>query len=105
MDQTIIITTTCDQREKLEQIATFLVDSHLAACCQIGGPITSIYRWNGKTEQSDEWICSIKTAARQLDRVVSEIKRLHSYDEPEIVATQVIGGSKSYLEWVDEEVI
>ena len=33
----------------------------LAACVQVSGPITSTYRWQGKVETSQEWLCTIKT--------------------------------------------
>ena len=104
MSRPILITTTCDQREILENISNALVDSRLAACCQISGPVTSIYRWKGKTENAQEFICSIKSISDRLDQIVTEIRRLHGYDEPEIVATEITGGSESYLEWIKSEV-
>ena len=104
MSQPIVITTTCDQREILEQISASLVDARLAACCQISGPVTSVYRWKGKTEQAQEWVCSVKSIADHLEELVTEIKRIHSYDEPEIIATEIVGGSESYLEWIKSAV-
>ncbi len=104
MRQPIIVQTTCDQREILEKISSELVEFRLAACCQINGPMTSIYHWEGKVVHSQEWICSIKTVFDCLDQVSSEIKRMHSYEEPEIVATQIVGGSESYLNWIKSEV-
>jgi periplasmic divalent cation tolerance protein len=32
----------------------------------------------------------------------SQIKRLHPYDEPEVVALPIIGGSASYLKWLHD---
>ena len=103
MSQLMIVTTTCDQREVLVQIADTLVEKRLAACCQIGGPITSIYRWQGKIENSDEWFCQIKTVSDRLDEVLSEIRELHTYDEPEIIAVEISGGSATYLEWIAKQ--
>ena len=44
----IQISTTCDDREVLEKLAARLVESKVAACCQIEGPVTSVYRWEGQ---------------------------------------------------------
>ncbi len=103
MSQAIIVTTTCDQRDVLVRIAATLVEKKLAACCQIGGQITSIYRWQGKIENSDEWICQIKTVSERMDEIIAAIRELHTYDEPEIVAVEINGGSESYLDWLVQQ--
>lgn len=103
MSQPVSVETTCDQREVLMRIADTLVEQKLAACCQVGGPITSIYRWQGKIENSDEWFCQIKTVSDRLDDVVTEIRKLHSYDEPEITAVNITGGSAGYLDWLTKQ--
>ncbi|HBL53616.1 MAG TPA: hypothetical protein DDZ34_06230, partial [Syntrophaceae bacterium] len=35
-------------------------------------------------------------------RVESAIKKLHSYETPEIIAVPIVNGSKEYLKWLDE---
>jgi periplasmic divalent cation tolerance protein len=75
----------------------------LAACVQITGPITSIYRWKGKVENVQEWLCMIKTREELFDKVETAIKKLHSYETPEIVAVPIVKGSKEYLTWIDDE--
>ena len=57
----------------------------------------------GKIENADEWICHIKTVAARLDEVVSMIRDLHTYDEPEIIAVEIKGGSPSYLDWIAQQ--
>ncbi|MFO8081519.1 MAG: divalent cation tolerance protein CutA, partial [Armatimonadota bacterium] len=42
---------TTDSREEAEAIAEKLVREELAACVQIAGPITSVYRWQGAVER------------------------------------------------------
>jgi periplasmic divalent cation tolerance protein len=34
----------------------------------------------------------------------AEIRRLHSYEVPEIVALPIVAGSAPYLEWIGENV-
>ena len=94
------VTTTSDNENHLLSLAEALVALRLAACVQISGPITSIYRWQGNIERSPEWQCSLKSSETLIDRVKSEIRRLHHYEEPEIVVTPIVDGSESYLDWL-----
>ena len=96
----ILITTTSDDRAELERIASRLVELKLAACCQIGGPITSVYTWEGKTDSSQEYVCSIKTRKRLFEDVANEIKALHHYEIPQIVSVEISNASDSYRDWV-----
>lgn len=103
MSNYIQITTSVDNREIAEQIASMLVKRRLAACVQIAGPVRSVYRWQGSVEAAEEFLCHVKTRRALYDSVEKVIRELHPYDEPEIVATEIIAGSPSYLEWIDRE--
>jgi periplasmic divalent cation tolerance protein len=46
----------------------------------------------------------IKTGRSLLDEVVALVKEIHSYENPEIIALPVVGGSSNYLDWIDKEV-
>jgi len=70
---------------------------------QISGPITSTYRWKGKLETTEEWLCLIKTRESLYQKLEKIIKSLHSYETPEIIAIPIIKGSKEYLSWLDNE--
>ena len=100
----VIVSTTAESEETLSQIAYALLEKKLAACCQISGPIKSVYRWKGKVESSKEYVCTIKTVSRLVDKVALTITEIHNYDEPEIVATEIVGGSDSYLKWIIDSV-
>ena len=104
MHGAVIVSTTADKKSLLEKIARVLVEQKLAACCQIGGPVESVYRWNDKVDSAQEHLCTIKTMSSRAEEVVAKIKELHSYDEPEIVVTPIVGGSESYLKWIAESV-
>ena len=99
MSTLIIITTTSDAMEVLEQVADRLVADKLAACCQISQPIKSVYRWNDKVESSTEFELKIKTAAAKFDEVSTVIKSLHNFDVPQIVAVDVTHVDAAYREW------
>lgn len=97
------VTTTTETKEQAEKIAKHLVETKLAACVQIVGPITSTYHWKGKVENAQEWLCLIKTREDLYNKVEAAIKRLHPYETPEIIAVPIVKGSKEYLNWIDVE--
>ena len=104
MSETVwqVFTTTNSQAEA-ESIARTLVEQRLAAGVNISGPVQSTYRWQGQIETDEEWRCTLKTLQSRYAEVEAATRRLHSYDEPEIVATEIIAGSASYLDWVRQE--
>jgi periplasmic divalent cation tolerance protein len=97
------IVTTTGTKADAEKIARGLVERRLAACVQVGGPITSCYRWEGKIEMGEEWLCTVKTRHDLYPQVEAAIKELHPYQTPEILATHVVEGSREYLEWLAAE--
>ncbi|MGA2781607.1 MAG: divalent-cation tolerance protein CutA [Smithella sp.] len=102
MKSYIQVTTTTETKEQAQKIAQYLVEQKIAACVQITGPITSIYRWKGKVENTQEWLCLIKTQDDLYNKVEAAIKSQHSYETPEIIALPIVKGSKEYLNWLDD---
>ena len=105
MKSYIQIMTTTETKEEAEKIAQYLVEQKLAACVQITGPIASTYRWKGKVENAREWQCLIKTREELYDKVETAIKKLHSYETPEIIAVPIIKGSSEYLNWLNDVLV
>lgn len=103
-NQIRVVTATCPDRDTAVRLADELVAAELAACAQVGGPITSVYRWKGQVERDEEWILTIKTAATAVDRVVERLTAMHPYDVPEVLVGVVEGGHRPYLDWVRREV-
>jgi periplasmic divalent cation tolerance protein len=96
------VLTTTGSEEDAERISAALIEKRLAACVQVIGPISSRYRWQGKVELEREWLCLVKTGASRYDELEAAIRELHSYEEPEIVATPIVAGSEGYLAWLSE---
>ncbi len=96
----IQVFTTADKKEIAEKIAQYLVEKKLAQCVQILGPIESIYRWKGKIEKAGEWLCIIKGKKANYKKIENEIKKIHTYEVPEIIAIPIITGSNEYLKWL-----
>ncbi len=103
--QLIEVTTTCESRSLAQKIAAQLIQHKLAACVQIAGPIESHFRWEGRIETSQEWKCVCKTTLPRYEQVQSMIQSLHTYDVPEIIATNVVRVSADYLAWADAELM
>ncbi len=103
MEGFIQVTTTTEKREDAERIARTLVEARLAACVQIVGPITSIYRWKGKIETAGEWLCLIKSREELYGAVEQAIRYLHPYETPEIIAAPITAGSHDYPGWLRDE--
>ena len=101
----IQVMTTTETKEQAQKIAQHLVTEKLAACVQILGPINSIYRWKGKVENAQEWLCLIKTQDDLYNKVEAAIKSQHPYETPEIIAVPIIKGSKEYLSWLEDELL
>jgi periplasmic divalent cation tolerance protein len=104
MSDYVQVLTTTGSEEEARRIAELLVDRRLAACVQVVGPIVSRYRWQGTIEEEREWQCLAKTTRAAYDAVEAAIREVHSYDEPEIIATPIVAGSAGYLAWIEANV-
>lgn len=102
MTNCVSITTTTGDHAVAERIAVDLVDRSLVACAQIGGPVRSVYRWQGKVEFAEEWVVNCKTTSEHAETVKQAIAELHPYDVPEIIVVPITEGSAEYLDWVEE---
>jgi periplasmic divalent cation tolerance protein len=87
-----------------EAIGRTVIEERLAACINILGPCRSIYRWQGKVEESDEVPAILKTGERQADALIARIATLHSYDVPCITVWPIEKLLASYAEWVEGSV-
>ncbi|MDD5711736.1 MAG: divalent-cation tolerance protein CutA [Smithellaceae bacterium] len=97
------VMTTTPSREVAEAIAQALTEKKLAGCVQIVGPIKSVYRWEGRIEESSEWLCLVKTNRDLYSACEEAIKAIHPYEVPEIIALPVTAGSRDYLSWLAGE--
>lgn len=97
-------TTTANKQEALK-IADRLVKDKLAACAQVVGPIASTYRWQGKVETAEEWLVLVKTRTELYAHVETTIRKMNSYENPEIIAVPIERAVPEYLSWLYSETI
>lgn len=99
-----VIETTCTGEESAKLIAETLVFERFAACAQIGSPITSIYRWKGKVENSEEFPIYIKTSPEKLEAAIARLSEIHPYECPQILFREE-NSSKSYAQWCTQSAV
>ena len=96
----IIIFCTVDSDELCEQIAAALVEAREAACVNIIPGIRSIYRWEGELCRDAEFLLVIKSVAEKFEAVRERIRRMHTYQVPEVIAVPITTGDADYLKWL-----
>lgn len=98
----IVVFMTAANGEEATRLADMLVGAHLAACVQILPEMESIYRWEGKIERQSEILLLAKTTREKFEELEREVRALHSYETPEIIALPVTTGSAPYLQWLSQ---
>jgi periplasmic divalent cation tolerance protein len=99
----LVASTTVGQLADTETIAQALVSERLAAYVQQQGEVTSIYYYDGKMENSSEYLLTIKTTASRYKALEKRVVELHPYELPEIIAVSVRSGLSGYLDWIEEQ--
>ncbi len=102
-DEVLVVLTNLPDRESAMKLATALVERRLAACVNVLGACTSVYRWQGAIEQAAEVPLVIKSTNACYERLEAAIRELHPYDLPEVVGIPVERGLEAYLDWVAAE--
>ena len=103
MSDVLLVISNTPDRATAERIAGELVASHAAACVNVLAECRSIYRWEGKVEHATEVPLLIKTTVEAYPRLEAELRKLHPYAIPEIIAIPISAGLPAYLDWVQAE--
>jgi len=93
------LVTALSDRERALSIGRDAVESRLAACSQLGGPIRSTYEWKGRIEQEEEWVLILKTLPGTSSALADFVRSRHPYETPEILLREV-DVSTAYLAWM-----
>jgi periplasmic divalent cation tolerance protein len=98
----IVVLVTAGNEEEGRKIAKGLLKEKWAACINIIPRVNSHFLWKGKIERSAETLLVIKTKNSCLNKVIRLVKKVHSYEVPEIIALSIVGGNRDYLGWIEE---
>ena len=99
-----VIMSTIDNRDRAEQLARVLLDSHLVACANIIGPIISLYHWQDAIARDEEYLLLMKTVTTDEKALIERIRELHPYEVPEVMVLPMAEGLPFYLSWIDASV-
>lgn len=99
----LIVFSTFPDEASARAAAGLLVEGGLAACVSIVPGVKSVYRWQGKTEESSEVQLMIKTTEEAYPLLEPALKACYPYELPEILAVRAETGLPGYLEWVAQE--
>lgn len=99
-----VILTTAGSHEEARKIARGLAERGLAACVNIVARVESIYRWQGRVEEAEEFLLIIKTTEAAAARVQDAIREMHSYELPECIVVSITDGNEDYLKWIGDSV-
>lgn len=98
-----IIYVPCKNKKEAQKIARHLVSNKFAICINIIHPVDSIYLWKGKVAESYESLLLIKTSEKLVDDVITQIKKLHSYNLPDIISWKIDRTILEVEEWFKKE--
>jgi periplasmic divalent cation tolerance protein len=106
MTELILVYITCGSRDEAETIGRHLLSKRLAACINIVPGMHSAYFWPPGTdtlEEADELILLVKTVSNRFGALEAEVLKLHSYENPSILAIPVVAASAAYRNWIVSE--
>lgn len=99
-----VVQTALDSESLAETLARQIVNARLGACVQVQ-PVRSFYIWEGRPQETREFLLQVKTRSLLYPAVASFIREHHPYDTPEIIQLPITNGAPSYLAWVDDNTV
>lgn len=91
---------TAGTADEANRIAEMLVSKRLAACVQVLPEMRSIYIWKGEVQREGEVLMLAKTSMGKFGDLEREVRAIHSYETPEIIAVPAEAASQPYLAWL-----
>lgn len=101
----IIVLCTINNLDEAKKISYELLSKKLIACSNIIPHVTSIYEWENKIVEDNEYLMLFKSKQNLFEAIKEKITELHPYDVPEIISIKPDDGSDAYLKWLDNSVI
>ncbi len=95
---------TCSKKKEANKIATFLVRKKLVACANIVNNIDSVFTWKNKVTKTKEILVIGKTMNKNIQKIIKNVKKLHSYDVPCIIFFDIKNGNIDFLKWIIKSV-
>jgi periplasmic divalent cation tolerance protein len=94
---------TCSSQKEVKTIARTLLEKRMIACANMF-PVSSAYTWKGSLEEAEEYCAFLKTEKGKVPSIIEEVKKLHSYEVPDIVEIPLGEGFQPFFQWISEVV-
>ena len=95
---------TCPKKKEANKIAAFLVKKKLVACANIINNVDSIFTWKGKVTKASEILIVGKTMNKNIQKIIKNVKKLHSYEVPCVIFFDIKDGNTDFLKWIIKSV-
>jgi periplasmic divalent cation tolerance protein len=102
MEGLVQVVTTVSTRDEALALAHDAVEARAAACVQILGPITSVYRWEGHVQEESEYLLLAKVPRELGEALAAFLAERHPFDTPEIAVHAAESVDPRYLAWATE---
>lgn len=100
----IIISTCSDKKNTLDKISKEVIEKKYSPCIQKYKKSKSIYIWQNKIQNANEYKIDIKTHSSHKSDIVKIIKDKHNYETPEIICYEINILNKDYEKWFKENI-
>ena len=100
MSHYLLVIVTISTKKEASKIVRCLLEERLIACANIIGPISSLFWWKDKIDEVTEFLVLMKSHSKLFDKLSKRVKKIHSYEVPEILALPILKGLPSYLNWL-----
>lgn len=97
----ISVYVTCKDSGEAKKIAKHLLGKRLIACANIF-PVESMFRWKGRLVEQGEAAMLCKARKKDFKAIEAEVKRLHSYEAPCVVAFDWALSSREFSKWAEK---
>ena len=101
--ETCLVYVTAGSDAEARKIASAMVEERLAACANILGEITSIYRWEGSLQTENEVAFILKSQPHLIKKLTARVTEMHAYECPCVIAMPINDGNPEFLKWIIDE--
>lgn len=92
---------TCADKIEAEKIVQSLLKKKLVVCAK-SFPVNSVFYWKGEIDKAKEIFVVMDSSEELFEKVEKEVRRLHSYETPNLSAIPISKTSRGIIEWLKE---
>lgn len=96
----VLVLVTAPDLKTARQLARAALEAKLIACANLLPGIESHYWWQGRIERGREVLLMLKTTRARVRALKALVLTLHPYETPEFLVMPIVGGSRTYLDWL-----